>query len=231
MRCRCRQPRRSTRVIGYCWGGQTVLVHAINGGVPGFSGGVAFYGLPYMNGNVPIGDSLQKITKPVMLLSGSKDARITAGMPAVDSAMKALQQELLGHELRGRGPRLPARAGRPEGTARSGRGAGEPRRDEGRLAEDDRVPEEEPRYSRATLAAAGATTRRTARARTVESTRRTASDATSSDGPPGESPTRDVGASDPASRPDMVAPPRDSTHARNEIRLCRRRTRHVGRQR
>ena len=77
-------------VIGYCWGGQTVFMHAINQGAQGFSGGVAFYGLPYMNGTAPIGDSLAKINKPVMLLSGSKDARIGAAMPAVDSAMKAL---------------------------------------------------------------------------------------------------------------------------------------------
>ena len=46
--CRNRRPIRSTRVIGYCWGGQTVFMHAINGGTKGFSGGVAFYGLPYM---------------------------------------------------------------------------------------------------------------------------------------------------------------------------------------
>jgi carboxymethylenebutenolidase len=77
-------------VIGYCWGGGTVWTYAIDNGIPGFSGGVAFYGLPYMNGPVPNADSLKKITKPVMLLSGSKDARITAGMPALDSAMKAL---------------------------------------------------------------------------------------------------------------------------------------------
>jgi carboxymethylenebutenolidase len=31
-------------VIGYCWGGQTTFMHAIHGGVTGFSGGVAFYG-------------------------------------------------------------------------------------------------------------------------------------------------------------------------------------------
>lgn len=88
-------------VIGYCWGGQTVFIHAINGGVPGFSGGVAFYGLPYMNGNVPIGDSLQKISKAVMLLSGSKDGRITAGMPALDSAMKALHKDYSGTNYEG----------------------------------------------------------------------------------------------------------------------------------
>ena len=77
-------------VIGYCWGGQTVWVHAVNGGTKGFVGGVAYYGLPYMNGAVPNGDSLAKIHTPVMLLNGSKDPRITPSMPAVDSAMKAL---------------------------------------------------------------------------------------------------------------------------------------------
>ncbi len=88
-------------VIGYCWGGSATWSHAINGGVMGFSGGVAFYGTPYTAGgqrataSTPatsatlIADSIAKITKPVMLLSGSKDARITALMPAIDSAMIA----------------------------------------------------------------------------------------------------------------------------------------------
>ena len=83
-------------VIGYCWGGGTVFMHAVNGGVNGYSGGVAFYGLPYMNGAVPNGDSLAKITKPVMLLNGSKDQRIAAAMPAVDSAMRALKKDYSG---------------------------------------------------------------------------------------------------------------------------------------
>jgi carboxymethylenebutenolidase len=89
-------------VIGYCWGGSTTWGHAVNGGVKGFSGGVAFYGLPYMSGGAPATagspaqpatvniDSLKKINAPVMLLSGSKDARITAAMPQIDSAMKSL---------------------------------------------------------------------------------------------------------------------------------------------
>jgi carboxymethylenebutenolidase len=77
-------------VVGYCWGGATVFMHAVNGGTNGFSGGVAYYGLPYMDGPVPNADSLAKIKVPVMLLNGSKDARIAAAMPAVDSAMKAL---------------------------------------------------------------------------------------------------------------------------------------------
>jgi len=86
------QPSAAPRygVIGYCWGGATVFMHAVNGGTTGFGGGVAFYGLPYMTGAVPNTDSLAKIKVPVMLLNGSKDARIATAMPAVDSAMKAL---------------------------------------------------------------------------------------------------------------------------------------------
>ena len=97
------QPSAAPRyaVIGYCWGGSTVWAHAVNGGTTGYSGGVAYYGLPYMNGAVPNGDSLAKITKPVMLLSGSKDPRIGAAMPAVDSAMKALGKSYLGINYQG----------------------------------------------------------------------------------------------------------------------------------
>jgi carboxymethylenebutenolidase len=90
------QPRYA--VIGYCWGGSATWSHAINGGVMGFSGGVAFYGTPPTSRGTPatagglIADSMAKITKPVMLLSGSKDARITALMPAIDSAMKAMHK-------------------------------------------------------------------------------------------------------------------------------------------
>ncbi|HEU5219945.1 MAG TPA: dienelactone hydrolase family protein [Gemmatimonadales bacterium] len=100
-------------VIGYCWGGQTTFMHAIHGGVTGFSGGVAFYGLPYMGGGSPatttqaavpatlIADSLAKIRMPVMLLNGSKDARIAAAMPALDSMMKALGKTYSGVNYEG----------------------------------------------------------------------------------------------------------------------------------
>lgn len=95
-------------VIGYCWGGQTVFMHAVNGGVKGFSGGVAFYGAPYSRGGRPAtatepavpatvdGDSLAKIKAPVMLLNGAKDVRIAASMPAIDSIMKAQKKQYTG---------------------------------------------------------------------------------------------------------------------------------------
>jgi len=104
------QPSAAPRyaVIGYCWGGSTVWGHAVNGGTTGFVGGVAYYGLPYMTAAVPGGapatpnaDSLMKITKPVMLLNGSKDQRIAAAMPSVDSAMKALHKSYVGVNYEG----------------------------------------------------------------------------------------------------------------------------------
>ena len=100
-------------VIGYCWGGQTVFMHAVNGGLKGFSGGVAFYGLPYTTGGTPATattaavpasintDSIAKIAKPVMLLNGSKDARIAAAMPALDSIMKAMKKDYVGTNYEG----------------------------------------------------------------------------------------------------------------------------------
>lgn len=100
-------------IIGYCWGGQTVFMHAINNGVKGFAGGVAFYGMPYTKGGSPATattaavpatidtDSLAKIKMPVMLLSGSKDARIGASMPALDSLMKHLGKSYSGTNYEG----------------------------------------------------------------------------------------------------------------------------------
>jgi carboxymethylenebutenolidase len=88
-------------VIGYCWGGGTVWMHNVNGGTKGFAGGVAFYGLPYMNGPVPNGDSLAKIHTPVMMLNGAKDTRTGGPMPAVDSAMKALGKPYEGKNYAG----------------------------------------------------------------------------------------------------------------------------------
>jgi carboxymethylenebutenolidase len=42
-----------------------------------------------------------KITKPVMLLNGSKDQRIAAAMPSVDSAMKAMHKSYVGVNYEG----------------------------------------------------------------------------------------------------------------------------------
>jgi carboxymethylenebutenolidase len=91
-------------VIGYCWGGQTVWAHAVNGGTKGYVGGVAFYGnFPYLTGAQAAGqpgpidvDSIKKINKPLMLLNGSQDARISANMPALDSILKSLKRDYLG---------------------------------------------------------------------------------------------------------------------------------------
>jgi carboxymethylenebutenolidase len=109
------QPAAAQRyaVIGYCWGGQTAFMHAIHGGVTGFSGGVAYYGLPYLSGGSPatatqpavpgtlIADSLAKIRVPMMLLNGSKDAHIAAAMPALDSMMKAMGKAYTGVNYQG----------------------------------------------------------------------------------------------------------------------------------
>jgi carboxymethylenebutenolidase len=94
-------------VIGFCWGGSTVWGHVINGGTTGFSGGVAYYGLPPMAQAepgapaAPVRDSLAKIQKPVILLSGSKDARIGAAMPAVETMMKSLGKSYYGKNYEG----------------------------------------------------------------------------------------------------------------------------------
>ena len=87
-------------VVGYCWGGSTAFSHAVYNG-HGLRAAVAFYGLPYMNGAIPIADSLARIQVPTMLLSGSLDARIGASMPAVDSTMKALKKDYFGKNYEG----------------------------------------------------------------------------------------------------------------------------------
>jgi carboxymethylenebutenolidase len=130
------QPSAEPRyaVIGYCWGGQTVMNHAINGGVKGYSGGVAYYGITsYMTAgrratptsaavaSTFIVDSLEKIKAPLMLFNGSKDMRIAAAMPALDSLMKHLKKDYVGANYEGAihgflraqdDPRAPRAAGR-----------------------------------------------------------------------------------------------------------------------
>ena len=100
-------------VIGFCWGGSTTWGHAVHGGVKGFAGGVAFYGSPFAAGGrqatateaavpaSPVADSLARIKVPVMLLNGSKDMRIGAMMPAIDSIMKAMGKSYGGTNYEG----------------------------------------------------------------------------------------------------------------------------------
>ena len=109
------QPAAEPRyaVIGYCWGGSTTFTYAASGGVQGFSGGVAFYGLAYLTGGRPAtdstpaqratvnADSMAKINVPMMLLSGSKDARIGSAMPQLDSIMKANRKDYSGTNYEG----------------------------------------------------------------------------------------------------------------------------------
>jgi carboxymethylenebutenolidase len=96
------QPSAAPRyaVIGYCWGGTTTWMETINGGTDGYAGGVAFYGPPQTAPGA-LRDSLTKIRTPIMLLSGSKDARIGAAMPGIDSAMKALNKWYYGKNYEG----------------------------------------------------------------------------------------------------------------------------------
>src|SRR5437016_7247000 len=54
-----------------------------------------------MNNGVLVADSIAKIKAPVMLLSGTKDARIGATMPAIDSIMKALHKDYFGKNYEG----------------------------------------------------------------------------------------------------------------------------------
>ena len=100
-------------VIGYCWGGTTTFAHTVNGGLKGYSGGVAFYGAPYMSGGTPAtattaavpatpdADSIKKMNAPIMLLNGSLDARIAAAMPALDSLAKKFGKNYTGVNYEG----------------------------------------------------------------------------------------------------------------------------------
>ena len=91
----------------------------------------------------PIADSLAKIKTPVMLLSGSKDARIGAAMPAVDSMMKALGKNYMGKNYEGAVHGFLRAQDDPKAARDRGRGEGQPRRNEGWLADHRRLPQEE----------------------------------------------------------------------------------------
>ncbi len=73
---------RKYGVVGYCWGGSTSFAHAVHS--PTLGAAVVYYG------GAPPGDRLAAIKAPVLGLYGGDDARVNAGIPAADSAMKAL---------------------------------------------------------------------------------------------------------------------------------------------
>ncbi len=54
-----------------------------------------------MSGAALTTDSMAKIQAPMMLLSGSKDARIGASMPAIESTMKAMGKWYYGRNYEG----------------------------------------------------------------------------------------------------------------------------------
>jgi len=68
-------------VIGFCWGGGMCIDTAI--AVPDIDAAVIFYGRNPQNL-----DDVAKITAPVMGFYGEADERLTAGVPALQEAMK-----------------------------------------------------------------------------------------------------------------------------------------------
>jgi len=67
--------------VGFCWGGGTSLAAAVAN--PDLDAAVVFYG----RSPDPI-DDVAKVTCPVMGFYGEKDERLSAGVPALDEAMK-----------------------------------------------------------------------------------------------------------------------------------------------
>jgi carboxymethylenebutenolidase len=69
-------------VVGFCWGGGRSFLHATH--ATGLGAAVVYYG------PAPAAERLTTIQAPVLGLYGGADARINAGIPATDSAMKRL---------------------------------------------------------------------------------------------------------------------------------------------
>ncbi len=69
-------------VVGFCWGGARSFLHAAH--APALGAAVVYYG------SAPPAEALAAIRAPVLGLYGGNDARITAAVPATDSAMKRL---------------------------------------------------------------------------------------------------------------------------------------------
>jgi carboxymethylenebutenolidase len=76
--------RQAYGVVGFCWGGARSFLHAVH--APSLGAAVVYYG------SAPPREQLTAIKAPVLGLYGGNDARITAAVPAIDSAMKQTQK-------------------------------------------------------------------------------------------------------------------------------------------
>jgi carboxymethylenebutenolidase len=82
-------------IVGFCWGGAGSFAHAVH--APSLGAAVVYYGSP------PPADQMAAIKAPVLGLYGGADARITATVPATDSAMKKLGKSYEFHVYDGAG--------------------------------------------------------------------------------------------------------------------------------
>jgi carboxymethylenebutenolidase len=72
-------------IVGFCWGGGRSFLHAVHA-APALGASVVYYGSP------PTPEQIASIKAPVLGLYGGADARITATVPATDSAMKTMSK-------------------------------------------------------------------------------------------------------------------------------------------
>jgi carboxymethylenebutenolidase len=82
-------------IVGFCWGGSTSFVHAIESG--GVAAAVVYYG------SSPDTAELDRVSAPVLGLYGGDDARVNATIPPADSALKALGKTYEPHIFEGAG--------------------------------------------------------------------------------------------------------------------------------
>jgi carboxymethylenebutenolidase len=82
-------------IVGFCWGGAGSFAHAVH--APSLGAAVVYYGSP------PPAEQMAAIKAPVLGLYGGADARITATVPATDSAMKKLAKSYEYHIYDGAG--------------------------------------------------------------------------------------------------------------------------------
>ena len=83
-------------IVGFCWGGARSFLHAVHA-APALGASVVYYGSP------PTAEQMASIKVPVLGLYGGADARITATVPATDSAMKKLSKSYEFHVFDGAG--------------------------------------------------------------------------------------------------------------------------------